>query len=59
MSPDFRNVFKEFVIPKHALVSSNPVTSALLNTQEEEAEISVFQFSETDGLVVGQNKLAL
>ena len=59
MSPDFRNVFKEFVVPKCVPVSSDPVTSALLNAQEEGAEISAFQFSEADGLVVGQNKLAL
>ena len=59
MSLDFRNVLKDFIVPKHVLVSSNPVTSALLNAQEEEAKISAFQFSEADGLVVGQNKLAL
>ena len=58
-SPDFRNVFKEFVVPKRVPVSSDPVTSVLLNAQEEGAEISAFQFSEADGLVVGQNKLAL
>ena len=58
-SPDLCNVFKEFVIPNHVPVSSNPDTSTLLNAQEEDAKISAFQFSEADGLVVGQNKLAL
>ena len=59
MCPDIRNVFKEFVVPKHVPVSSDPVTSTLLNAQEEEAEILAFQFSEAEGLVIGKNKLAL
>ena len=59
MSPNFHNVFKEFIVPECIPVSSDPITSAMLNAQEEEAKILAFQFLEADGLIIGQNKLAL